>query len=116
HIGCIGGHGRTGLVLAALAAYTKTAPKNAIQWVRKHHCDSAVESTSQVNFLVKHYKVAKAKVSKGYYGGYHNYYGGQGGYQGVGGGQTGSRYRKPKNIATAKPLMIEAVKCKGSIW
>ena len=56
HVGCMGGHGRTGTVLAALVAQI-TDSKDAIEWVRKNYCKKAVESHSQVQFLVKHYGV-----------------------------------------------------------
>lgn len=64
HMGCIGGHGRTGLVLAALIAQVN-GEKDAIQWVRKHHCKKGVESTSQVKFLMKYYGTSKAEPTKG---------------------------------------------------
>ncbi len=104
-VGCIGGHGRTGLVLAALVQVTGTAPKNAIQWVRKHHCKKAVESASQIKFLMKHYKVSKAEPTKEpittHYGGSH-------------GTQTGRvSYTKASSRHDAR---ITAVKSKGSIW
>lgn len=54
HIGCIGGHGRTGLVIAALYKQL-TGDKDAITWVRKNHCHKAVETNDQVAFLVKHF-------------------------------------------------------------
>ena len=54
HAGCLGGHGRTGLYLAALVAEGKLDP-DPIGWVRKHYCPKAVESLVQVQFLVKHY-------------------------------------------------------------
>lgn len=57
-IGCMGGHGRTGLVLASIAA--SLGEKDAIPWVRKHHCKKAVESREQVAFLVKHFGVTQA--------------------------------------------------------
>lgn len=53
HIGCIGGHGRTGLVIAALAA--KEGVQNPITWTRENYCHKAVETKDQVNFLVAHY-------------------------------------------------------------
>lgn len=63
HIGCIGGHGRTGLVMAALAK-TILGKEDAIEWVRERHCKKAVESTSQVDWLHQHYGIKKAKGSK----------------------------------------------------
>lgn len=63
HVGCIGGHGRTGMVLAALVAEL-TEEKNAIQYVRKHYCKKAVETEVQIEFLMKHFGVSKVEPSK----------------------------------------------------
>lgn len=53
HVGCIGGHGRTGTVIAAVVARLGIAPDNdAIAWVREHYCKKAVENKMQENFLV----------------------------------------------------------------
>jgi len=65
HMGCIGGHGRTGLVLSALV-HVITGEKSAIHWAREHHCKKAVESESQVKFLVKHFGIESAKVTPRY--------------------------------------------------
>jgi hypothetical protein len=54
HLGCIGGHGRTGTALAALVAQV-TGNKDAIQYVRENYCEKAVESQAQIDFLAKHY-------------------------------------------------------------
>lgn len=86
-IGCIGGHGRTGLVLAALVA-TLRGEKDAITYVRKHYCKKAVESSSQINFLVKHYGVTKVEASKQH---------GMGDYKGVGGKKNPGYYGYAKN-------------------
>lgn len=64
HVGCIGGHGRTGLVFSAIVA-EMLAKKNAIQYVRKHYCKKAVESREQVQFLMKHYGVTEVEPTKG---------------------------------------------------
>lgn len=64
HIGCIGGHGRTGTVLAAMAA--ELGHKDAIQYVRKHYCAKAVESAEQVEFLMDHYGANFAEANKTY--------------------------------------------------
>lgn len=56
HFGCIGGHGRTGTALAAVVA-EMNGRKDAIDYVRKNYCQKAVESTTQVNFLKKFWKV-----------------------------------------------------------
>lgn len=63
HIGCIGGHGRTGLVLSALVRYM-TNNKEAIQYVRDNYCVKAVESETQINWLNKHFGIDKVKPSK----------------------------------------------------
>lgn len=63
HLGCIGGHGRTGTVLAALVARFMGV-KDAIQYVRKNYCDKAVESKEQIDFLMKHFGVSSADPSK----------------------------------------------------
>jgi hypothetical protein len=63
HIGCIGGHGRTGLVLSSLVA-TLTKEKNAVEYVRENYCKKVVESSEQVKFLVKYFGVKEVKGSK----------------------------------------------------
>lgn len=63
HVGCIGGHGRTGMVFAALVG-RHYGEKDAIAYVRKHYCSKAVETASQVAFLVKHFGVKTAAPSK----------------------------------------------------
>lgn len=63
HVGCMGGHGRTGMFLAALVKVA-TGEEHAIGWVRKHYCQKAVETTLQADWLVKHFGVAPAKGYK----------------------------------------------------
>jgi len=55
HVGCIGGHGRTGTVFAALVSLYGEA--DAIAYVRKHYCVKAVESQRQVAFLGSYFGV-----------------------------------------------------------
>lgn len=62
--GCIGGHGRTGLFLAALTK-VMTGEKDAITVTRKNYCKKAVESSIQVAWLVKHFGIKKAAGSDG---------------------------------------------------
>lgn len=53
HIGCIGGHGRTGMVIAAVVARLGIAPDgDSIGWTRENYCKKAVETKAQENFLV----------------------------------------------------------------
>lgn len=65
HVGCIGGHGRTGTVLAALVTHM-TGNVDSITYVRKNYCQKAVESPLQVEFLHKHYGITKVTDSKSY--------------------------------------------------
>lgn len=64
HVGCIGGHGRTGTLFAALVAHM-TDEEDAITYVREHYCKKAVEAKSQIEFLVKHFGCKTAKPTKG---------------------------------------------------
>lgn len=62
HLGCIGGHGRTGTILAALVTYM-TGEKDSITYVRKNYCKKAVESQVQVNWLHQEFGITKADPS-----------------------------------------------------
>ncbi len=64
HIGCIGGHGRTGLVLSALVTHM-TGEKDSITYVRTNYCKKAVESMSQVKFLMEHFGISEVAAAKG---------------------------------------------------
>lgn len=78
-IGCIGGHGRTGLVLAALMTHM-TGDKDSISYLRKVYCEKAVESKAQVDWLHTHYGITKVEALKGLggLGTYSGYTGGSG--------------------------------------
>lgn len=62
HIGCIGGHGRTGMVLAAVVSLYGEA--DAITYVRTHYCKKAVESKVQVTLLAKQFGITPVQSSK----------------------------------------------------
>lgn len=64
HVGCIGGHGRTGTFLAALVSKYEDLTDDPIKWVRENHCQKAVESKAQVKFLMKHFGCKTAKPTK----------------------------------------------------
>lgn len=66
HIGCIGGHGRTGTVLAALVSVMR-GEKDAIQYVRNNYCPKAVESEEQVEFLHSTFGISKVGPIKSHY-------------------------------------------------
>lgn len=52
-IGCMGGHGRTGTIAAALCIIANLGLRvtDAVQYVRDNYCTSAVESNVQIEFL-----------------------------------------------------------------
>ena len=62
HAGCIGGHGRTGMFLAALVS--EFGEKDAFNYVRKNYCHRAVESQVQMDFLASEYDVKPIVASK----------------------------------------------------
>lgn len=66
-IHCQGGHGRTGTALSVLAALGGLIGKrkDPVVWVRRQYCDSAVESSSQLDYVetITGRKV-RAKLSK----------------------------------------------------
>ena len=52
-ISCIGAHGRTGVVMAAYQGlYMEDG--DPIEWVRREHCESAVESVRQMKFVYEY--------------------------------------------------------------
>ena len=54
YMGCIGGHGRTGMVLCAyLCRYTDM--KDPLKFLRKNYCTKAVETDEQIDWLSKHF-------------------------------------------------------------
>lgn len=50
-IGCVGGHGRTGTALAALAVLTGLPADEAVDWVRMSYCAEAIETKEQQLFV-----------------------------------------------------------------
>jgi Swiss Army Knife protein, DSP-PTPase phosphatase domain len=46
-VACIGGHGRSGTVLACMAVLAGIAPDEAVRWVRQAYCERAVQEPSQ---------------------------------------------------------------------
>lgn len=113
HVGCIGGHGRTGTLMAALIAQIDENPKSA-EWIRKNYCESAIETTTQIDFLEKHYGIERVAGSKVYSTSYagSQYYGSSGyaGYTSYG-YQSGG-YKSDKVRDTVTPLSTTA----WNIW
>lgn len=114
HMGCIGGHGRTGLVLAALVKHM-TGNADAITYVRGNYCRKAVESSAQIEFLHKHFGIKQVEPAKD---GFHSF-GSGGSYSG---GTYGGRLTRPKDDGVPAPEMgrskyfITPVKSPTSVW
>jgi hypothetical protein len=51
-VGCIGGLGRTGTVLACMAILAGVAPDHAVAWVRDHYDQAAVETPEQEDWVL----------------------------------------------------------------
>jgi hypothetical protein len=116
HIGCIGGHGRTGMVIAALVAKL-LGEKDAIAWTRKHYCTKAVETNAQVTFLGEHFGITRRAASRAHVG---KSYGSVGRWspQGTWGGSYSDAFptsalpvRETEGWLTRKPVSMP-----GSIW
>lgn len=60
HIGCVGGHGRTGLVLSALVNHMMGL-SDSTMYVRDNYCSKSVESARQVNWLFRKFGIQKVK-------------------------------------------------------
>jgi hypothetical protein len=69
HVGCLGGHGRTGMVLSALA-YKMLGIEDAITYVRDNYCEETVETMAQVKWLNKHYGIKVVDIASVSWGGY----------------------------------------------
>ena len=50
-VGCIAAHGRTGTVLACMAILAGVPGEDAIEWVRDHYCEKAVETGPQERWI-----------------------------------------------------------------
>lgn len=61
HVGCLGGHGRTGMVLSALV-FKMMGIEDAISYVRENYCEEAVETLGQTQWLNDHYGIKKVKL------------------------------------------------------
>lgn len=59
--GCMGGHGRTGTMLALLLVLQGVKPGTAIERVRTTYCDEAIEGNKQIDLIVYAYESAHGK-------------------------------------------------------
>lgn len=105
-VGCIGGHGRTGTVLAALVK-KMSGIEDSITYVRTHYCAKAVETVGQVNFLNTHWGIKKVEGSKVHLKG--------GSYKG-GSYFDGYDYKNSKFSGTGESMQsIRRMPCKGHV-
>jgi hypothetical protein len=52
-VACVGGHGRTGTVLACMAILSGVPANEAVEWVRQTYCRRAVQEPSQ-QYWIEH--------------------------------------------------------------
>jgi protein-tyrosine phosphatase len=52
-VGCVGGLGRTGTVLACMAVLTGIPARRAVAWVREHYVPTAVETAAQERWVLR---------------------------------------------------------------
>lgn len=69
HVGCLGGHGRTGMVLSALV-YKMLGIEDAITYVRENYCEEVVETIAQAKWLNTHYGIKMVSIEPFSWGGY----------------------------------------------
>jgi protein-tyrosine phosphatase len=50
-VGCLGGLGRTGTVLACMAVLAGVPPASAVDWVRREYNPAAVETSAQEQWV-----------------------------------------------------------------
>lgn len=65
HMGCIGGHGRTGLVMSVLVNQIMQL-EDSTTYVRQNYCKKAVESKTQINWLFNNFGIKKTEPTKGF--------------------------------------------------
>jgi hypothetical protein len=119
HVGCIGGHGRTGMVLSALVKMM-TGEKDAIQFVRKHYCKKVVETDGQVKFLQKHFGVSSVSSSKEFSfskSSYYPSYSSKEEYPSFSESQT-EKFNRRHGFSTPNTVadVIQPVRKSGNIW
>lgn len=111
HCGCIGGHGRTGMFLAALVK-EMTGESDAITYVRQHYCHKAVETSGQIDWLHTHFGIKKTTGSKGHH------HAGKSNTLLYDDGEPIKAKGKAKGKASAKSKVeiFEPIKGRGCIW
>lgn len=60
-VACVGGHGRTGTVLACMAILAGVPPSEAVSWLRGTYCERAVQEPAQ-QYWIERYAERIGKV------------------------------------------------------
>lgn len=117
HIGCIGGHGRTGTILAALVTHM-TGNLNSIEYVRTNYCAKSVESNTQIDWLHKHWGIEKVAPSKSVYPAGQGQLGFGTMHKSSGVSKSYSNRQSNPNASVGYSLVqtVKPVKVKGAIW
>jgi hypothetical protein len=63
-VACIGGHGRTGTVLACMAILAGVPPAEAVSWVRGAYCPRAVQEPSQQYWIDRYAERLSKKLKE----------------------------------------------------
>ncbi|HEX8966595.1 MAG TPA: protein-tyrosine phosphatase family protein [Chloroflexota bacterium] len=61
-IACVGGHGRTGTVLACMAILAGVPVSQAVEWVRSTYCRRAVQEPAQQYWIEHRFAVAGGEI------------------------------------------------------
>lgn len=65
-VGCIGGHGRTGSLLALMATHCGVAAADAVKWVRDNYCSHAVEGYAQSWYVLSYAALVRGEQPPAY--------------------------------------------------
>ncbi len=77
-VACLGGHGRTGMVLSILAVLMNATDHDPVKFVRDNYCEEAVETGSQIKYIEKITQIEVTEKPSGFsiqYGHYGNGWG-----------------------------------------
>lgn len=103
HLGCLGGHGRTGLVLSALVKQM-LGIEDAITYVREGYCKKAVETVGQIDWLNEHYGIKKVAGTKEFHSPSDWLH------------KMDTKGKSVHNYTTEKTVVIRPVRSKGTIF
>jgi len=64
-VACVGGHGRTGTVLACMAILAGVPADEAVTWLRARYCQRAVQEPSQQYWIERYAERVRPPLSSG---------------------------------------------------